>query len=71
MCIRDRIRHQRTHTGETPYQCPHCSKSFKQSSSLTVHLRTHTREKPYKCSDCGKSFSESLVLRWHRRIHLR
>ncbi|KFW97201.1 Zinc finger protein 1, partial [Phalacrocorax carbo] len=47
--------------------CPHCGKSFKQSSSLTVHLRTHTREKPYKCSDCGKSFSESLVLRWHRR----
>ena len=41
--------HERTHTDERPYPCPHCSMRFKVSSALMVHERLHTGDRPYKC----------------------
>ncbi|CAL4163283.1 unnamed protein product, partial [Meganyctiphanes norvegica] len=46
------IKHQRTHTGEKPYQYSQCDKTFSRKSNLISHQRTHTGEKPYQCNLC-------------------
>ncbi|XP_054427205.1 zinc finger protein 18 [Pteronotus mesoamericanus] len=61
--------HQRTHTGETYFQCPTCQKAFLRSSDFVKHQRIHTGEKPCKCDYCGKGFSDFSGLRHHEKIH--
>ncbi|XP_036596775.1 zinc finger protein 568-like [Trichosurus vulpecula] len=63
------IENQKICSGEKPYECNECGKSFGAHSSFLQHYKIHTGEKPYECNECGKSFSQSSHIIDHQRIH--
>ncbi|XP_034553154.1 zinc finger protein 384b isoform X4 [Notolabrus celidotus] len=66
---KDSTKTYRNHTESKPHKCPHCTKSFANSSYLAQHIRIHTGVKPYTCSYCQKSFRQLSHLQQHNRIH--
>ncbi|XP_051921081.1 zinc finger protein 362-like isoform X4 [Hippocampus zosterae] len=67
--LKDSTKTYSNHTESKPHKCPHCTKSFANSSYLAQHLRIHTGVKPYTCSYCQKSFRQLSHLQQHNRIH--
>ena len=62
--------HERTHTGEKPYQCSFCDYRCTQGGNLRIHERRHTGAKPYSCSACEfTSVTSSGVVAHTKRAH--
>lgn len=61
----------RKHTGERPFTCHVCHRSFARSDKLTIHMRVHTGEKPYRCKNCDRAFAQvnAIELKGISSIH--
>uniref|UniRef100_A0A7S3YZ88 C2H2-type domain-containing protein n=1 Tax=Lotharella globosa TaxID=91324 RepID=A0A7S3YZ88_9EUKA len=62
--------HERRHTGDRPFVCTVCNRSFQYKNVLTNHWQAlHSYGKSHVCEICGKRFSTLGSLTSHKGVH--
>ena len=61
--------HERTHTGDKPYECKYCGRRFAHELACKSHEIRHSGVKPFACGLCDYKCYQQSELKRHSKQH--